>query len=533
MFCPENYVGEPAEEEKNVQRRLTAILNKELRNIEKSKLTKLSSILDCAESWRQLLEALSRHKQNTQSGNGKGKFYLPLNAIHLIENQLQCGQSCSMALLNHWAITGRRRPTVGVLLNYLHFCELKWAEDYICKSVLEVESIDKLSSLLHLSSAKVVERTSSKPAISSIYDIDEDFKLEGLTTLVKSLETNCPKYSFQSIYESTNGFCHQPYDTESQTGTKIGEGRFSSVFLAKSAQLESTQKHQVVAAKLLKAECNKEYLVNEINLMVKIKHCNILELLGVALGKSNEANPMYMCLVYPYAQNGSLLDCISLGIPLRNREHLTWINRLKIGFKVAQGVTFLHKFHEGPIIHRDIKSANILIDIDLEPKIGDFTLVRHLSGNNWQETQYSQNVTGTSVYMPPEAFRGDVSTRFDTFSFGVVLLELITGMKPFDAVIGEDILTHIKDKLSDIDDLFVETRKIGNESSLSLLEEREGEINKFLMEVLDKKAGVWPLDKARALFDIAISATHEVKRNRPELVCILPALEDIFVSCSD
>lgn len=503
--------------------KLIKLLNKELRHVETSRLTKLSSVLDKAEAWKKLLEVLTKPQHDKKSNVVLEGLHLPLDAINLIEQQFYCGKSCTMALLNHWAITGRRRPTVRTLLHYLHVCNMNWAKDQVYRYILDINPENSQPSGVD---SPPLNAPSSLDTIA--YDIDKEFLFHDLDELVDSLHVKLVRYSFESIYKSTNGFCHKLYNRLTGEGSKIGEGRFSSVFKARTLPCESNGQQQVVAAKLLKSECNKKYLANEINLSAKIKDNNILELLGVSMGYNNNKNynnNNYICLVYPYMENGSLLDCIKSGLPTKMMRPLDWRERIDIAIKVARGISYLHTFEDAPIIHRDIKSANILIGADLQPKIGDFTLVRQLDQVSFQETQYSQNVIGTCVYMPPEAFRGDISTKFDTFSYGIILLELLSGLKPFDEQLEEDILTHIKYKLSDIDDeLAKSTQLIGQDSAVSTALEKEAK-DKFLAQLLDKNAGEWNFAKSRELFIISLASTDEMKKTRPELISLLPAIE--------
>ena len=496
------------------------LLNLELRHVESSHLTKIALIIDRTKAWTKLLEELTRPDFRHYDGNKPlASLDLSLDSINLIEQQLYCGKSPTLALLNHWSITGRRRPTVKSLLICLHISNLKWAEKYLCQSVLSVESIDQVLLAKPLT-----------PREEFGYSIDKAYKFQGLGDLVKGLKAVCPRYSFKMIYESTNGFCHEPYNLERPSGAKIGEGRFSSVFRARShiESLPKVQDQQIVAAKLLKSECNEKYLINEINLMAEINHENIIKLLGISLGVSTDMVASYICLVYKYMENGSLLDCLSFGLPTEKMRHLKWEERTRIAFKVATGISHLHSFHGGPIIHRDIKTANIFIDSDLEPKIGDFTLIRQLDSLRTAQTQFSQNIIGTSVYMPPEAFRGDISVKFDTFSFGIVLLELLTGLKPFNEELDEDLFTFINEKMSDIDDeLGSEEPWVAQPSTSRLAEARDG----FLEGILDKKAGRWNFECAKVLFELSLLATETRKKNRPEVSSTLPRLEAALSHC--
>jgi hypothetical protein len=480
-------------------------LQHELRHVKASHLTHLSAIIDQSKSWTDLLNQMS---------NGTNPLLtLKLEFAHLFKRQLSCDKSPTFALLNYWAITGKRRPTILDLIKLLQACDLKRAEAFVWSEILNEEP----------RSQAVACNTDFKQQQQS-YMIDDSFKFKDLVSVVSNISERCNRYSFASIYESTNRFCHSPFDFATRTGFKIGDGRFSSVFLARALPENAHSSDdkqlvpQVVAAKLLKSECNTNYLVNEINLAKKISHENILELLGLAIGYEQDGEPNYICLIYPYMQNGSLLECLSHGLRCNGGQRIWWSNRLDIALKIAEGIAYLHSFHEGAIIHRDIKTANILIDASVRPQLGDFTLVRQLDSHKHGETQYSQNIIGTSVYMPPEAFRGDISTKFDIFSFGVVLLELLTGLKPFDDKINEDLLTHISDKLSDIDDKLEQT----NSNAGSALELRD----KFLLDILDKSAGEWDFFKAKVIFNLAMKATESRKKDRPEISDILAAIQD-------
>lgn len=460
------------------QRKLLHLLNMEIRHISASKLTNLSLIVDQAKEWNRLIEDLSKPRVTSE-----GKLHslnLSLEAINLINQQLYCGKSPTLALLNYWSITGRRRPTVKTLLYHLKECNLKRAEEYVYTSILGIEM-----------PLAVQSPTRSQPK-----QLSDEFKFDDLENLLCNLKTQCPRYSFKILYDSTEGFEDEIYDPITGSGFKIGEGRFSSVY-----RVEAQGK--VIAAKLLKSSCNEKFLVNEIDLIGKVKHENILELLGLAIDKYN------ICLIYPYMQNGSLFDCLCSGVRTMEGQPLPWKKRVEMTVGIARGIAYLHTYPEGSIIHRDIKSANILIDKDLTAKIGDFTLVRQNSST--ETTQATQNIIGTSVYMPPEAFRGDISVKFDTFSFGVVLLELLTGLKPFNEDLQEDLLTYISDNLPDKGD--------GQDS-------RE----KFIVETLDKKAGDWYFMSALQLFELALMATDILKRTRPEMPDILSKLETISQS---
>lgn len=502
--------------------RLGNLLNLELRHLEASKLTKLSSILDETQDWRKLLEELTRNVPRSFEGNKPPqKLNLTLDNIGLIERQSSCGKSPSLALLNHWSITGRRRPTVRSLIGYLHLCELHWASNFVRESILGLHTVDQLS---HHERPALPSIESTWPNSNSTKNtIDEKFRFEtNLDDLVRKIVDRFPLYVFEDIFHSTNGFCDKPYVASLREGSCLGEGRFSTVYLAKAEQIGGNGEKQQVAAKLLKSECDISNLENEIDLMRSVQHENILEFLGISIDSDSDGRNHFICLIYPHVQNGSLITCLEFGIPLRNGEPIHWLKRVEIATKVARGINYLHSLPSGPIVHRDIKTANIFIDADLEPKVGDFTLVYKLESRSHTATQELHPVIGTSVYMAPEAFRGDISTKSDAFSFGIVLLELLTGLKPFLDHYDEDLFSHVTSRLSDIED------EHGSDKLKFDLAR-----DKFLATILDIKAGHWDLSIAKTIFNLSLSATESRKDKRSEVSSILSTLESISLPSID
>lgn len=133
--------------------------------------------------------------------------------------------------------------------------------------------------------------------------------------------------------------------------------------------------------------------------------------------------------------NGSLEDrllCKNTTTPL------TWLQRAKIGEGVARALNFLHTLKGNPFVHGDVKSANILLDLLFEPKLGDFGLARQVkknTGNN--NSMYTHctvsSVNGTSVYLPAEYLRHKIlSPAVDVYSYGIVVLEMVTGRRAYD-----------------------------------------------------------------------------------------------------
>ncbi|KAK8921794.1 putative LRR receptor-like serine/threonine-protein kinase [Platanthera zijinensis] len=196
-------------------------------------------------------------------------------------------------------------------------------------------------------------------------------------------------------------------------GNKIGEGGFGSVYKGKLKNGTN------VAVKMLSSQSKqgvKEFL-SEIAAISDIVHENLVELYGVCI----EGN--YRILVYNYLENNSLAQ--TLFGANRSNLQFSWRTRCKICIGVARGLAFLHEEVEPHIVHRDIKASNILLDKDLNPKIADFGLAKLLPPN---ATHVSTRVAGTAGYLAPEyAIRGQVTRKSDIYSFGVLLLEIVSG----------------------------------------------------------------------------------------------------------
>uniref|UniRef100_A0A7C8ZWG0 Receptor protein serine/threonine kinase n=1 Tax=Opuntia streptacantha TaxID=393608 RepID=A0A7C8ZWG0_OPUST len=166
----------------------------------------------------------------------------------------------------------------------------------------------------------------------------------------------------------------------------------------------------------------------ELQAMGDIKHRNILTLYGYY------TSPHYNILIYELMPNGSL-DSYLHGRS-QNRKHLDWPTRYKIAVGAARGIAYLHHDCVPHIIHRDIKSSNILLDENMEARVSDFGLATLMEPD---KTHVSTLVAGTFGYLPPEYFdTGKATVKGDVYSFGVVLLELLTGKKPMDEAFLEE-----------------------------------------------------------------------------------------------
>ncbi|GAB2298690.1 hypothetical protein Dimus_032762 [Dionaea muscipula] len=233
-------------------------------------------------------------------------------------------------------------------------------------------------------------------------------KKQGVPRGVEEIEghllENIRSFSFSELLAATDKF---------HLSNKIGRGGFGTVY--KGMLKDGVQ----VAIKTLSAESKqgvREFLA-EINLISSVKHPNLVALVGCCVEGTNRI------LVYEYLENRSL-DRVLLGNYV-DHVQLDWKRRSAICLGTARGLAYLHEEVVPHIVHRDIKASNILLDKDFQPKIGDFGLAKLFPENI---THLSTRIAGTTGYVAPEyALGGHLTMKADVYSFGVLILEIISG----------------------------------------------------------------------------------------------------------
>ncbi|CAO2206273.1 unnamed protein product [Urochloa humidicola] len=215
---------------------------------------------------------------------------------------------------------------------------------------------------------------------------------------------------------------------------KLGEGGFGEVFKG------TLHDGEEIAVKRLSQDSSQGFqeLKNELVLAAKLKHRNLVQLLGVSLEEEK-------LVIYEYMPNRSLDNFLS--DPAR-RQQLDWGKRFIIICGIARGLLYLHEESRLKVIHRDLKPSNVLLDADMNPKISDFGIARAFGRD--QTRDITRRPVGTLGYMSPEyAYWGHVSTKSDIFSFGVIVLEMVTGRRNNSAYSDNSdsvsVLSHVWD----------------------------------------------------------------------------------------
>nr|VDD56211.1 unnamed protein product [Brassica oleracea] len=280
------------------------------------------------------------------------------------------------------------------------------------------------------------------------------------------------RYSIKDVEDATDGF---------SDALKIGEGGYGPVF---KAVLENTS----VAIKILKSDVSQglKQFQQEVEVLSCMRHPNMVILLG--------ACPEYGCLVYEYMENGTLEDRLFCK---DDTPPLSWKARFRIAAEIATGLLFLHQAKPEPLVHRDLKPANILLDGHMISKISDVGLARLVPPAVADSfTHYHMTAAaGTFCYIDPEYQQtGMLGVKSDLYSFGVVLLQILTAMPAM---------------------------------GLSHRVEQGIEKNR-LREVLDPRISDWPEEETLVLAQLALQCCELRKKDRPDLATVLlPALSKL------
>ncbi|XP_053153873.1 interleukin-1 receptor-associated kinase 1 isoform X1 [Hemicordylus capensis] len=298
---------------------------------------------------------------------------------------------------------------------------------------------------------------------------------------------------------------------------KIGEGGFGCVY---QARLRNT----VYAVKRLKEEAELEWSViknsftTEVENLSRFRHPNIVEFAGYCAEQGS------FCLVYVFLPNGSLEDCLHRQVG----PCLSWAQRLHVAVGAARAIQFLHS--DSPsLIHGDVKSSNILLDVALNPRLADFGLARFSrrpkQGGLSSSLGQTQTVRGTLAYLPPEYVRtGTLSTAIDVFSFGVVLLEILSGRQPME------VDSHGRCKYLDLPNEEEQEAHLPSAATSSSPSQVSQLGTHLYQKHADPLAGPCPEQLGATLGRLACQCLHRRAKRRPPMAEVYQELERLQLS---
>ncbi|KAG5549943.1 hypothetical protein RHGRI_015042 [Rhododendron griersonianum] len=285
-------------------------------------------------------------------------------------------------------------------------------------------------------------------------------------------------FSFEELKKYTNNF--------SETND-IGTGGYGKVYrgILPNGQLVAVKQAQTGSLQ------GGHEFKTEIELLSRVHHKNVVSLVGFCFEQGEQM------LVYEYIPNGTLKESLSGKSGIK----LDWMRRLRIALGTAKGLQYLHELANPPIIHRDIKSNNILLDDRLNAKVADFGLSKLLGDP--ERGHVTTQVKGTMGYMDPEYYMTQQLTeKSDVYSYGVVMLELVTARQPIDK--GKYIVREVRQKM--------DRTKVGYN----------------LQEIIDPAILGITLGGLEKFVDLALRCVEEVGAERPTMGEVVKEIESIM-----
>ncbi|PIN14415.1 Serine/threonine protein kinase [Handroanthus impetiginosus] len=296
-------------------------------------------------------------------------------------------------------------------------------------------------------------------------------------------------FSFDELRKATSNFCED---------SLLGEGGFGCVYKGwlEEDGLTAARPGSGLAVAIKKlipygSQGHKEWL-SEVNYLGRLHHPNLVKLIGYCLDGEDRI------LVYEFMPGGSLENHLFR----RNSPSLSWARRIKVAVGAARGLCFLHE-SKSPVIYRDFKTSNILLDSEFNAKLSDFGLAK--AGPTESETHVTTRVMGTEGYCDPHYLTtGKLTVKCDVYSFGVVLLELLTGRRAIDETKCQ------------------EEKNLVNWVKLHVVDNRK------IFRIMDTKLeGQYCKRSAYVAANIALRCVNHEPKYRPPMTYILEILENL------
>ncbi|XP_063943325.1 U-box domain-containing protein 52 [Daucus carota subsp. sativus] len=348
--------------------------------------------------------------------------------------------------------------------------EARIAEEH-AMALAEREKARSKAAIEHAEAAqRLAEIEAKKRVTAEMKSLKESGEKDETMTSVAKTDLRYRKYTIEEIEEATEFFAKS---------RKIGEGGYGPVY---KCYLD----HTPAAVKVLRPDAaqGRSQFHQEVEILSCMRHPNMVLLLG--------ACPEYGCLVYEYMSNGSLEDRL---LQKGNTKPLSWQHRFRIAAEIGTGLLFLHQTKPEPLVHRDLKPGNILLDRNFVGKISDVGLARLVPPTVADSvTQYRMTSTaGTFCYIDPEYQQtGMLGVKSDVYSLGIMYLQIITAKPPMG-------LTHIVEKAIE---------------------------NGTFHEILDQSVPDWPVEEALSFAKISLQCAELRRKDRPDLgTVVLPELE--------
>ncbi|XP_029378137.1 interleukin-1 receptor-associated kinase 4 isoform X5 [Echeneis naucrates] len=449
-----------------------------IRSLSYSLRRRLSDFLDPQGRWRDVIMSIR---------NPGGEPRYSQHHVRRFEGLLAQGCSPTVELLNDWGTTN---STVGELVDILRQHKLLAAASVLfpVEEVLSVTEAQPVHPVIEseLPTRLLTDRKTDTTAVTST--------LQGPQARQEPQKPGGSGFSsfmYSDLMEITGNFDDRPM---SDGGSRLGEGGFGTVY-------KGLLNDKPVAVKKLNPmddvspdELHVQFY-QEIQTLKVLKHENLVDMVGFS------CDGQHPCLVYAFMANGSLLDRLAC---MENSPPLSWRQRCLIADGAARGLEYLHSNHH---VHRDVKSANILLNEQFVAKISDFGLTR-ASAKRTSTTMMTERIVGTRAYMAPEALRGEITPKSDVFSFGVVLLEILSGLPPASENQEPQFLMEF---IYDIDD-----------------EDEELTLKDFM----DKKMSDWELNQVETTYSLAHNCLNDRKNKRPVIKQVLSELKGVVKSLS-